>query len=163
MGAAGIFDLAQGGQRLAELQQIVGCFGTGRILLKTFGEGHSRLELAMVAPVQTSAAQQTLDFRLPTPAATRMRVTVPGNVDVKSGAKLVSRVVDEAAGVTRFEMLPPRAQTSLVMSLNNRMLQRQRVVVARSILVDEVTVGYEVWRQLNNFPPDFPGDAAVVQ
>lgn len=26
------------------------------------------------------------------------------------------------------------------------------------ILLNEVTAGYEVWRQLNNFPPDFPGD-----
>ncbi len=115
----------------------------GQPVLFVEGEGQKRLEVEMVAPVQTSAAQQTLDFRLPTPAATRMRVKVPGNVDVKSGAKLVSRVVDEAAGVTRFEVLPARGQTSLVMSLNNRMLRRQRVVVARSILVDEVTVGYE--------------------
>lgn len=27
------------------------------------------------------------------------------------------------------------------------------------ILLNEVSVGYEVWRQLNNFPPDFPGRA----
>lgn len=121
----------------------IGLNEKGQAVLFVEGEGHGRLELEMVAPVQTSAAQQTLDFRLPTPAATRMQVTVPGNVDVKSGAKMVSRVVDEAAGVTRFEILPARGQTSLVMSLNNRMLRRQRVVVARSILVDEVTVGYE--------------------
>ena len=28
------------------------------------------------------------------------------------------------------------------------------------ILLEEVTVGYEIWRQLNNFPPDFPGGHA---
>ena len=32
---------------------------------------------------------------------------------------------------------------SIVMSLNNRLLHEQRVVVARSVLVDEVTQGYE--------------------
>jgi len=139
-------DLAGVGVRSATMggkSAAIGLNENGQAVLFVEGEGHSRLELEMVAPVQTSAAQQTLDFRLPTPAATRMRVTVPGNVEVKSGAKLVSRTVDEAAGVTRFEMLPTRGQTSLVMSLNNRMLRRQRVVVARSILVDEVTAGYE--------------------
>ncbi|MBC8872161.1 MAG: hypothetical protein H8E44_22240 [Planctomycetes bacterium] len=139
-------DLAGVGVRSATMagkSAAIGLNEAGQAVLFVEGEGHSRLELEMVAPVQTSAAQQTLDFRLPTPAATRMRVTVPGNVEVKSGAKLVSRTVDEAAGVTRFEMLPTRGQMSLVMSLNNRMLRRQRVVVARSILVDEVTVGYE--------------------
>ncbi|WP_439107984.1 efflux RND transporter periplasmic adaptor subunit [Congregibacter sp.] len=25
------------------------------------------------------------------------------------------------------------------------------------VLLDEVSVGYEIWRQLNNFPPNFPG------
>ncbi|CAN0602528.1 unnamed protein product, partial [Ectocarpus sp. 12 AP-2014] len=24
------------------------------------------------------------------------------------------------------------------------------------VLLDTVPVGYEIWRQLNNFPPDFP-------
>ncbi len=138
MGGIGVRSATMNGKSAA-----IGLNEKGQAVLFVDGEGHSHLELEMVAPVQTSAAQQTLDFRLPTPAATRMRVTVPGNVDVKSGAKLVSRVVDEAASVTRLEILPARGQTSLVMSLNNRMLRRQRVVVARSILVDEVTVGYE--------------------
>ncbi|MEL7450639.1 MAG: HlyD family efflux transporter periplasmic adaptor subunit [Pseudomonadota bacterium] len=31
------------------------------------------------------------------------------------------------------------------------------------ILLEEVTVGYEIWRQLNNFPPDFPVDGAPAQ
>jgi hypothetical protein len=32
------------------------------------------------------------------------------------------------------------------------------------VLLDEVSVGYELWRQMNNFPPNFPnqGDAMVV-
>jgi len=121
----------------------IGLNEKGQPVLFVEAVGHHRLELEMVAPVQTSAAQQTLDFQLPTPAATRMRVAVPGNVDVKSGAKVASRIVDEDAGDTRFELLLPRGHTSLVMSLNNRMLRRQRVVVARSVLVDEITAAYE--------------------
>ena len=31
------------------------------------------------------------------------------------------------------------------------------------ILLNEVSVGYEIWRQLNNFPPDFPGGQAYTQ
>ncbi|MCH5376660.1 MAG: hypothetical protein JJ992_22065, partial [Planctomycetes bacterium] len=107
------------------------------------GRGRHRLTLEMVTPLVTSAAQQTLNFRLPAPPAARLGLTVPGNVEVKSGASVVRREVDEAAGVTRFQLLLPREQTSLVMSLNNRMLRRQRVVIARSVLVDEVTSAYE--------------------
>ena len=115
----------------------------GQTILFVEGIGRHRLLLEMVAPLQTSAAQQSLTFRLPTPAAARLRLVVPGNVEVKSGAKVVSRTLDEAAGVTRFELLLPKEQLSLVMSLNNRMLRQQRVVVARSVLVDEITSAYE--------------------
>ncbi len=30
------------------------------------------------------------------------------------------------------------------------------------ILLEQVTVGYELWRQLNNFPPDFPVNGPPV-
>ncbi|EED34641.1 RND efflux membrane fusion protein [Luminiphilus syltensis NOR5-1B] len=29
------------------------------------------------------------------------------------------------------------------------------------VLLEEVRVGYEIWRQLNNFPPDFPGQGGA--
>src|SRR5688572_22411036 len=47
------------------------------------------------------------------------------------------------ANRTLLEVLPQRGWLTLVMSLNNRLLQDERVVVARSVLVDEVTQGYE--------------------
>jgi len=121
----------------------IGRDAKGQPILFIEGIGRHRVLLEMVAPLQTSAAQQSLSFRLPTPAAARLRLVVPGNVEVKSGAKVVSRTLDEAAGVTRFELLLPKEQLSLVMSLNNRMLREQRVVVARSVLVDEITSAYE--------------------
>ena len=68
---------------------------------------------------------------------------MPGNVEVKSGAEVIRREIDTAANVTRFELLPQRDQTTLVMSLNNRILLQQRVVMARSVLIDELTQTYD--------------------
>lgn len=107
------------------------------------GKGVKRLTLEMVAPLSTSAAQQAASFLVPTPPATRFNLVVPGNVEIKSGTQVIRREVDATTGVTRFELLPSGAQTELAMTLNNRMLQRQSVVVARSVLVDEVTSAYE--------------------
>ena len=60
----------------------------------------------MVAPLETTAARQVLNFRLPRPAAASLRLTVPGDVELKSGADVISRTVDKAARQTRFELLP---------------------------------------------------------
>jgi hypothetical protein len=128
---------------IGDASAAIGLNEAGAPVLFVSGKGRKRLTLEMVTPLQTQAAQQTLSLRLPIAAATRLRLTVPGNVDVKSGAKAVSREVDEKAAVTRFELLPTAGQTTIVMSLNNRILRRQRVVVARSVLVDEVTVAQE--------------------
>ncbi len=110
----------------------------GRLHLFVEGKGRHRLELAAVAPLETTAARQVLRFELPTPAATRVRLTVPGDVEVKSGAAVLSRAFDEANGVTRIELLPTRGPTVLVMTLNSRLKRLDRVVVAQSVLVAEV-------------------------
>ncbi len=129
------------------------------------GVGHHELLLNMVARVETTAALQSLWFQVPTPPATRMRLAVPGNVEIKKGAYVVSRTFDEDAQMTRFELLPEPAAVSVVadevgqvtriqpapetgtvsltMTLNNRLLQSRRVVVARSVIVDEITQAYE--------------------
>ena len=49
------------------------------------GKGLHKLELRLTAPLQTASAQQTLQIKLPSNAATRLKLTVPGNVDVKGG------------------------------------------------------------------------------
>lgn len=107
------------------------------------GKGLHTLKLSLTAPVQTAAAQQSLNLALPANAATRLQLTVPGNVEVKGGAAVASREFDMAGNQTRLELLPQRGGMSIVMSLNNRLLQDQRVVVSRSVLVTEVTQGYE--------------------
>ncbi|MBE3070919.1 MAG: hypothetical protein IMZ66_11855, partial [Planctomycetes bacterium] len=139
-------DLARVGLRGATLDgkgAPIGLADDGRPTLFVEGKGQHTLALDMVAPLETTAARQILNFRVPAPAAARLRLTVPGDVEVKSGAAVVSRTFDQAAEVTRIELLPQRGDTSLVMTLNSRLLRKDRVVVARSVLLDEVTAGYE--------------------
>ncbi|MFH1417835.1 MAG: hypothetical protein ABII12_06060 [Planctomycetota bacterium] len=121
----------------------IGLADDGRMVLFVEGKGQHRLVLEIVVPLETTAARQSLRFHVPTPGATALRLTVPGDVEVKDGAKVISRVFDEASGVTRFELAPQRAEVSLVMTLNSRLKRVGRVVIARSVLVDEVTEAYE--------------------
>ncbi|MBM4018892.1 MAG: hypothetical protein FJ288_11270, partial [Planctomycetes bacterium] len=139
-------DLAGVGLRSAALDgkgAPIGLADDGRLVLFVQGKGEHKLTLQMVSPLQTTAATQVLAFRLPAPPASRLALTVPGDVEVRSGAAVARRTFDEAAGETRFELLLPRGDVSLVMSLNSRLRRQDRVVVARSVLVDEVTQGYE--------------------
>ena len=121
----------------------LGLADDGRLTLFVEGKGSHTLVLDMVAPLAMTTATQMLSLRLPAPAAVHMTVTVPGNVEVKSGAPVVSRVFDAKAAQTRFELLPPKGDLSLVMTLNSRLKRQDRVVVARSVVVDEVTQAYE--------------------
>ena len=84
-----------------------------------------------------------LNFRLPRPAAARCSLTAPGDVETQGRADVISRTVDEVTQVTCFELLPRAGDTSLVMTLNSHLQRQQRAVVARSVLLDEVTQAYE--------------------
>ncbi len=48
----------------------------GRLVLFVEGIGRHELTLEMVAPLETTAARQVLNFRLPRPAAAKLRLTV---------------------------------------------------------------------------------------
>ncbi|MCH9003618.1 MAG: hypothetical protein IIC02_13690, partial [Planctomycetes bacterium] len=137
----------------------------GDLELFVQGVGSHELVLDMVTRVETTAALQSLQFQVPTPPATRMALVVPGNVEIRQGAHVVKRTFDEDTQTTRFELLPEPAgvvlvadeaaqvtrvepsavpgTVSLVMTLNNRLLQSRRVVIARSVIVDEITEAYE--------------------
>ena len=121
----------------------IGLADDGRFTLFVEGKGEHKLLLEMVAPLQTTAATQVLNFRLPAAPASKLALTAPGDVEVKSGAAVVHRVFDQAAGVTRIDLLAPKGDVSLVLSLNSRLKRQDRVVVARSVLVDEITSAYE--------------------
>ena len=115
----------------------------GRLTLLVEGKGRHRLDLQMVAPLQAEAARQVLQFRLPRTSAARLRLNVPGDVEIKSGAELLSRIFDAQAEVTHFELLARGGTVALVMSPNSRLKRRQRTVVARSVLVAQLTEAYE--------------------
>jgi len=55
----------------------------------------------------------------------------------------------------RFRVLVREDNTEIEKWPNERFI-RFGAGVRGWILLETVTVGYEVWRQLNNFPPSFP-------
>lgn len=116
---------------------------SGEVFLLSDVRGMHQLQLILTTPITTSAAQQTLTMELPHTAATKLMIQVPGNVEVKGGAPVLSRTYDEAKNVTLLEVKPHRGEMSVVMSLNNKQLRDQSLVIARGVLVDEVTLGYE--------------------
>ena len=139
-------DLSGVGVRSATLEGQPASLGRspeGKIVLFLEGQKVHELHLELIAPVSTSAAQQTLQFELPNPATARFQIVAPGDVELRSGAAVSERVIDESAGTTRLDLVAPRGPLSLVMSLNNRQLIQQRSVLVRSVLVDEVTQAYE--------------------
>ena len=121
----------------------IGRADDGRWLLFVEGKGSHELKLDMVAPVETTAARQILRIQVPTPPASRMILTTPGDVELKSGAAVVSRNYDATAGRTVLSLLPPRGLMTLVLSLNSHLRSQGRLVVARSVVLDEVTRAYE--------------------
>ncbi len=121
----------------------IGYAADGRLNLLVSGQGRHRLALDMVAPLEMNSAQQYLSFRLTNAAVGRWRLSVPGDVEIKGGADVVSRTVDEAAKVTRFELLPRRGDCTILMSLNSHLQRREQAVASRCVLFDEVTEAYE--------------------
>jgi len=107
------------------------------------GQRVHQLQLNMNTPVATEAAQQTLTLALPRAASSRIAMSVPGNVEVKKGADVLSRRVDEAANITYFELVAWTGSRDITMSLNNRRFREDRAVVCRSVIVDELTEAYE--------------------
>jgi len=147
-------DLSRVGLRRATLDgdegAPIGRADDGRLMLFVSGVGLHNLSLEIVAPLATDSARQELNILLPTPPATRFLIVAPGDVDVQSaagGAAVVSRVVEEtpeALPVTRIELLLARnAPLSLLMTLNSRLQRTERLVLARSVVVGEVTGAYE--------------------
>lgn len=115
----------------------------GKLDLFVEGVGTHRLALDVVAPIETTAARQSLQVRLPEAPASTIDLVVPGDVEVQSGASVVSRRFVEADDATYFELSRSRGDLALVMTLNSRLQRQQQAVVARSVVVGEVTQAFE--------------------
>jgi hypothetical protein len=108
-----------------------------RLLLPSIGK--SQVQFSMSAAVQHAAAEQTLTMLLPHAANSRIELIVPGNIEIKSGASVLERTVDETKNVTRFDLLAKPGPIRITMSLNNKRLKTEEIVVARNVLVAELT------------------------
>ena len=115
----------------------------GHVRLFVNGVGKHQFELQLTAAVPAAAALQTLNIALPISTAATLDLSVAGNVEVKGGASVVRRKYDDAANRTQLELLLSRDNMSIIMSLNNKQAREQRLVVARTVQVDEITLGYE--------------------
>ena len=105
--------------------------------------GKHTLTLTLTAPLATSAAQQTLSVELPHAPAAQLSLSVPGNVEIRSGAAVISREVDAEAKQTQLELTLAKGPLNIVLSLNNKLLSKDLVSLARSVFVDEMTQSYE--------------------
>jgi autotransporter-associated beta strand protein len=121
----------------------IGRAADGQLNLLVSGVAQHRLSLDMVAPLEMTSAQQVLSFRLANAAVGKWRLTVSGDVEIKGGADVVSRDLDKAANITRFELLPRGGDTTILMSLNSHLQRREQAVASRCIVFDEVTEAYE--------------------
>ncbi|NMC20281.1 MAG: hypothetical protein GYA33_07640, partial [Thermogutta sp.] len=101
------------------------------------GVGEHTFTFTAAAALQVSSVQQSLTLRLPQAASCRTRAVVPGDVELKSGAVVLDRHF-EANGETRFDLVLPGEETTLVLTLNSRLRQDRRLVHARSVNVLEV-------------------------
>ncbi len=115
--------------------------GTTQLLVE--GIGLHKLSVQLILPVSMDSAQQSLQLQLPVAAAGSLRLEVPGNVEIKSGATVADRSVDEQAGLTRFQLVPSDQPMAIVMSLNNRQLRERSTLMVRGVLISEITSGYE--------------------
>ncbi|MDR1492668.1 MAG: hypothetical protein LBT05_08095 [Planctomycetaceae bacterium] len=109
------------------------------------GKGRHKLELEMITPLYLDAVRQELRFQILHAPKTSETLIIPGDVELKEGAMIVSRVVEGegASRVTRFELLPKSPLQNIVLTLNSHRTRMVRSILARSVQFAEVTEHYE--------------------
>jgi len=126
--------------RLDDRAAPIGIAAGGMAVVFVEGVGQHRLELKMTAPLSNTAARQTIAYRLPRPPAAKLRLSVPGDVELKGGAEVISRQVNAEANETRFELMPRAGDVSLLLTVNSHLRSVERAVLARASLNDEITL-----------------------
>ncbi|MDR1958112.1 MAG: hypothetical protein LBQ54_03550 [Planctomycetaceae bacterium] len=109
------------------------------------GKGRHTLELEMTSQLLVDTVRQEIRFRVPRAPKTAERLVVPGDVELKDGAVIVSRHVEGegASRVTKFELLPQSDAQHLTLTLNSHRTQILKSVLSQSVQFAEVTGHYE--------------------
>jgi hypothetical protein len=115
----------------------------GQKIVILSGKQRYRLRLRLTTPLEIDATRQRLNFRLIYGTETSFRLSVPGDVELKGGASVLSRKVEN--GATNFDLLlpPNNNRTEILMSLNSHRKGEYSAVLARSVQFAEVTEHYE--------------------
>ncbi len=106
-----------------------------------------RLNVVFVAALETTAVLQTLRCAIPEAAVRQTTLAVPGDVELKRGAGVLSQNVVEnsetLAKTTHFTLLPERGNWDVTLTLNSHTRRGGTRMTAKSVQVAEVTQGYE--------------------
>ncbi|MEC9096171.1 MAG: hypothetical protein VX776_06025, partial [Planctomycetota bacterium] len=106
-------------------------------------KGKFTITMQLATSVQHAAAEQSFALELPHAANESIAMTVPGNIEIKSGVSVIERQVEADGSLTKFELLPRPGPLAVTMSLNNKRLQTERQIIARSVIVDELNESLE--------------------
>ncbi|MDR1053467.1 MAG: hypothetical protein LBL39_04775, partial [Planctomycetaceae bacterium] len=116
------------------------------------GKKRHKMKIVATTPLEIDSTRQRIAFKLPYGVKNSLRLTIPGDVELKSGASVISRKVDKQTDdknvktqTTQFELLPKAINnlTDITMSLNSHRIGSYQAVLARSIQFAEITEQYE--------------------
>ena len=107
------------------------------------GKSIHEVDLQFVSLVKVETARQSVGFQLPTAATSTFSIAVAGNVELTSGPAVVGRVYDADVNRTSFQLVPSRDLMSMTMSVNNKKLQAKKSILAKSVVIHELTSNYE--------------------
>ena len=133
-----------GQEQQARQEQQAGQEQASNIQCLMDGAGTKTLSLEMISAVQTDAAQQTIQFGVPIASSSNIQITVNGNVEIKSGARVIRRNYLADSNQTQFQIVPTKEMMTITMSLNNKQRRDQDTVLGRAVLISEVTAEAEL-------------------
>ncbi|MDR1480890.1 MAG: hypothetical protein LBJ00_18350 [Planctomycetaceae bacterium] len=122
----------------------------GRWILQ--GKKRHKMKIIATTPLDIDSTRQRIAFRLPYGVKNSLQLAISGDVELKSGAAVISRKVEKQTDdkntktqTTKFELLPQPANNliDITMSLNSHRIGSYQAVIARSAQFAEITEQYE--------------------
>jgi hypothetical protein len=117
------------------------------------GIGVHELKLDMLAAVNSTVAQQSIQAVLPRAASSTWVLSASGNVELVSGAVALNESYDANSDVSQFQLVPQSSQEpsllkdgfplGIVLSLNNKRVRDSRVLEGRSRMLHVVAESHE--------------------